>query len=331
MGVLIIAEAGVNHNGDIHIAEKLVAVAAQAGADVIKFQTFNPNLMVAKTAQKASYQIQGGDKYESQYEMLCRLALPHNLYSRLIDCCKYNGIEFMSTPFDMESIDFLCSLNVERMKIPSGEITNLPYLIKIANTGKKIILSSGMSTMDELMEAIDVLKKNGAGEITVLHCTTEYPTPFCDVNLRVISTIRQELKLPVGYSDHTLGIEVPIAAVALGSDVVEKHFTLDKKMDGPDHKASLEPHELTAMVRAIRNIEQALGTTEKLPAESEKKNLNVVRKSIVAKRQVAKSEFFTEENISVKRPGNGVSPMQWYNVLGTQAIRNFEEDELIEI
>lgn len=252
-------------------------------------------------------------------------------FSELSRYCQDKNIEFLSTAFDFESIEFLKSLDMKRWKIPSGEITNLPYLIKIAKLNKPVILSTGMSTMDEIKKAVSVLRENGTGEITVLHCTTEYPAPFSDVNLKAMLTIKKELGVKVGYSDHTKGIEASIAAVALGASVIEKHLTLDKNMEGPDHKSSLEPNEMKAMIRALRNIELALGDGIKKPSESEKKNICVARKSIVAKRYIQKGEIFTEENLTVKRPGNGISPMQWFEVLGRRAVRDFQEDELIEL
>jgi len=331
MSVLIIAEAGVNHNGDIELAKKLIKCAAQAGADIIKFQTFVPELIVSKTAQKAEYQKETTNSAESQLEMLRMLELPLESYPELVNCCKENNITFLSTPFDLESIEFLENYEMPYWKIPSGEITNLPYLIKIAKTSKPIILSSGMSTLDEIQESVHILKTNGAGEITLLHCTTEYPAPIEDVNLFAMETMRKATGLKVGYSDHTVGIEVAIAAVALGATVIEKHFTFDKNMEGPDHKASLEPHELEAMIKAIRNIERAIGSCEKIPSSSELDNMKVARKSIVAKRDIQKSEKFSEENITTKRPGNGISPMRWFEVLETKATRDFKEDELIEL
>jgi len=331
MSVLIIAEAGVNHNGDIDLACELIRQAALCGADIVKFQTFKPEHLVSKFAQKAEYQKQTTDINESQFIMLSKLALPHDAYPRLLECCKHNNIQFLSTAFDFESINFLKSLQMPCWKIPSGEVTNLPYLIKIAQTGDKIILSSGMCTMDELIAAIDVLREYGANEIVVLQCTSEYPAPFEDVNLKAMRTIQNKLNLPVGYSDHTVGIEVPIAAVAMGAVVIEKHFTLDKGMKGPDHKASLEPAELRNMIEAIRNIEKAIGTGEKIPTNSEIKNIAIARKSIVASRNISKSEVLSGSNLTVKRPGNGISPMKWFEVLGARAIRNYLEDELIEL
>lgn len=331
MSVLIIAEAGVNHNGDLTLAKRMIEVAALSGADVLKFQTFRSGNLVTKSALKADYQKQTTGAAGSQLEMLKKLEINPSQHEELINACRQHNIQFLSTPFDMESVDYLESIGIQSWKIPSGEITNLPYLVQIAKTGKPIILSSGMSTMEELRSAMDVLRGNGAGEITVLHCNSEYPTPFEDTNLRAMLTIRDELNVPVGYSDHTPGIEAAIAAVALGAVVIEKHFTLNKKMEGPDHRASLEPDELVAMIKAIRNIEKALGTGLKKPSPSEQKNITIARKSIVAKLRIRKDEQLTEKNITTKRPGSGVSPMRWFDVLGTKAIRDFEEDELIEI
>ncbi len=329
--VYIIAEAGVNHNGSLELAKKLIDVAAKAGADAVKFQTFVPENLVSKYAEKAEYQKETTEKAESQLAMLKRLVLKKEYHYELIEYAKDKGIQFISTPFDLDSIDFLATLNLPLYKIPSGEITNLPYLEKIGKIGKPIILSTGMSTMEDVKGAVDILKNNGCPNVSVLHCNTQYPTPFEDVNLAVMDSLRKELNVEAGYSDHTLGIEVPIAAVAMGATIIEKHFTLDKAMDGPDHKASLEPDELIAMVRAIRNIEKAVGSKDKIVTASELNNRKVVRKSIVAKRFIKNGEELTEENITVKRPGTGISPMKWYEVIGTTAIRDFKEDELIEI
>ncbi len=331
MSVYIIAEAGVNHNGSFEFAKKLVDAAKEAGADCVKFQTFISKNIVSKNAVKADYQKQHTQAEETQYDMLKKLELSFEEFVELNDYCKSKNIEFMSTAFDFDSIDFLQSLGMGTWKIPSGDITNLPYLIKIAKLNKPVILSTGMSTMNDIRNAINALKDNGAKELTVLHCTTEYPTPFDDVNLKAMLTIKNEFGLKVGYSDHTKGIEVPIAAVALGATVIEKHFTLDRNMEGPDHKASLEPDELKAMVDSIRHIESALGDGMKQPAESEKKNMDVARKSIIAKKGIKAGEVFTEENLTIKRPGDGISPMRWFDVIGKVASRDFEEDELIEL
>ncbi|NCC87993.1 MAG: N-acetylneuraminate synthase [Clostridia bacterium] len=330
MSVFIIAEAGVNHNGSLANAKKLVDMAKEAGADCIKFQTFVAKNIVTKTALKAEYQKKQTDAAESQLDMLSRLELPFEAFRELKKYCDQKQIEFISTAFDFASIDFLKSLGMRIWKIPSGDISNLPYLIKIAQLGKPVLLSTGMSTIDEITNAVTVLRENGSGEITILHCTTEYPTPYSDVNLKAMLTIKNKFGSNVGYSDHTKGIEVPVAAVALGSIVIEKHFTLDRSMEGPDHKASLEPQELKAMVVAIRNIEFALGNGIKRPAESEKKNMTIARKSIVAKKNIKAGEIFTEENLTVKRPGDGISPMKWFGVVGQKASRDFAEDELIE-
>ncbi|MCT2534642.1 N-acetylneuraminate synthase [Aquibacillus koreensis] len=331
MSVYIIAEAGVNHNGSLELAKKLVDSAKHAGADCIKFQTFVAKNIASKNAVKAEYQKQQTDSNESQLEMLKKLELSFDEFVELSEYCKSQKIEFLSTAFDFDSIDFLNSLSMQTWKIPSGDITNLPYLVKIAKLSKPVILSTGMSTMGDIRAALRALKENGSGEITVLHCTTEYPTPFTDVNLLAMKSIEKEFGVAVGYSDHTKGIEVPIAAVAMGATVVEKHFTLDRNMEGPDHKASLEPNELKAMVSAIRNVEVAIGTSEKKPVDSERKNMTIARKSIIANRPIKKGEIFTEENLTVKRPGNGISPMKWLEVIGSPAIRDFEEDEMIEL
>jgi N,N'-diacetyllegionaminate synthase len=332
--VLIIAEAGVNHNGSLEIAKQLVDKAAEAGADIIKFQTFKAGNVVSKSARQAEYQQRNiGKKDESQYTMLKRLELSTHDHEALIAYCKERNIRFFSTAFDLDSIAYLHSLQLGLWKIPSGEITNYPYLKKIAQYGEPVILSTGMCEPQDITDALQVLTANGLtkSQITVLHCNTEYPTPMQDVNLRAMLSIRDAFGVQVGYSDHTQGIEVPIAAVALGATVIEKHFTLSKTMMGPDHKASLEPDELKAMVHSIRNIEQALGNGQKHVSDSERKNIAIARKSIVAARAIRKGETFTEENLAVKRPGNGVNPMKWDEVLGQVASRDFEEDELIEL
>lgn len=329
--VFIIAEAGVNHNGDLDTAKKLIDAAAEAGADAVKFQTFIPENTVSRYADKAEYQKDVTDKTESQLEMLKKLMLRKEYHLILRDYAKEKGIQFISTPFDIESIEFLEKLDLPFYKIPSGEITNLPYLEKIGKTGKPVILSTGMSTIKEIELAVGILEKNGCPKISLLHCNTQYPTPYEDVNLRVMKTLRDSLQLEVGYSDHTLGIEVPIAAVAMGAFIIEKHFTLDRNMDGPDHKASLEPEELKCMVTAIRNIEKALGDSHKQVTNSESSNRSLVRKSIVAKKKIKKGEVFTEENLTVKRPGTGISPMRWHEVLGMIADRDYVVDELIKI
>lgn len=330
MSVYIIAEAGVNHNGSFDLACKLVDAAKTAGVDCIKFQTFKSKNLVSRNAQKADYQkTTTGDG--SQVDMLKKLELTHNEFLKLKEYCDQVGICFLSTPFDFDSIDFLDSIDMPFWKIPSGEITNYPYLVALAKTGKPVVMSTGMCDMMEIEAAIKVLRENGTKEIRLLHCNTEYPTPFEDVNLRAMQTMRDTFGLEVGYSDHTKGIEVPVAAVALGATVIEKHFTLDRNLEGPDHKASLESDELSAMVSSIRHIEKALGSGNKTPSPSEKKNIAIARKSIVAKRAIKAGEIFTEENITVKRPGSGISPMRWMEVLGAKASRNFDEDELIEL
>lgn len=326
----IIAEAGDNHNGSLELAYQLVDKAVEAGADCVKFQTFVTEEVISKRAEKAEYQKESTGSEESQYEMVKKLELTFDNFKELQKYAKGKGIEFLSTPFDIPSVDFLESIDIPYFKIPSGEITNLPYLIHIAKTGRNIILSTGMAEMDEIAEAIKVLKENGAGEISLLHCNTEYPTPMEDVNLKAMLTLKEKFGVKVGYSDHTQGIEVPIAATALGAEIIEKHFTLDHNMEGPDHKASLEPDELKAMVEGIRKIEKALGSGIKTASNSEKKNIDIARKSIVARKNIAKGELLTEENLAVKRPGNGISPMKWFEVVGTEAIRDFEEDEMIE-
>ncbi len=330
MSVYIIAEAGVNHNGSFVLACKLVDAAKEAGVDCIKFQTFKSENLVSRSAKKAEYQKRTtGDS--SQQDMLKKLELSFDDFIKLKDYCKESGITFLSTPFDFDSIDFLNSIDIPFWKIPSGEVTNLPYLVKLAKTGKPVVMSTGMCNMEEIQTAIEILSSNGTKDIKLLHCNTEYPTPFGDVNLKAMQTIREAFHLEVGYSDHTKGIEVPIAAVALGATVIEKHFTLGRNMEGPDHKASLEPQELAAMVSSIRNIEKALGSGNKEPSPSEKKNMAIARKSIVAAKKIKKGETLTEENITTKRPGFGISPMKWFDILGTTAIRDFEEDELIEV
>ncbi|MDE0582106.1 N-acetylneuraminate synthase [Planococcus sp. A6] len=330
MKTYIIAEAGVNHNGNIELAKKLVDKAIEAGADCIKFQTFVAKNIVTRQAKTANYQQLNMNKVESQFNMLKGLELSFEDFIDLNDYCEKLGIEFLSTGFDLESINFLDSLNMKIWKIPSGDINNLPYLVKIAELKKPVILSTGMSNIVEIEAALEVLRKYGTEDITVLHCTTEYPAPYKDVNLNAMKTIEKEFNLPVGYSDHTNGIEVAIAAVAMGATVIEKHFTLDRQMEGPDHKASLEPEEFKAMVKAIRNIEQALGNFEKKPTPSEMKNIEIARKSLVASRRIEKGEKFSEENLTVKRPGKGISPMNWFEIIGQTSKQNFEEDELIE-
>lgn len=331
--VLIIAEAGVNHNGDLAIAKRLIDVAGEAGADLVKFQTFNANRLVTATARKADYQTRNSGGGETQYEMLHRLQLDAEAHHELIAHCQARGIGFFSTGFDNESVDFLASLGQDKFKIPSGEITNLPYLRNMGHYGKEIILSTGMATLADIEAAIEALERAGTprSRLTVLHCTTEYPTPMNEVNLRAMQSIGQTFGVAVGYSDHTPGIEVAIAATALGARVVEKHFTLDRNLPGPDHKASLEPDELKAMVTAIRNIETALGNGIKRLTPSEARNRPVARKSLVAARSIRAGEVFSEENLAAKRPGTGISPMQWDRVVSRIARRDFQADEMIEL
>lgn len=331
--VIIIAEAGVNHNGSYDMAKQMIFAAKEAGADYIKFQTAIPELVISQFAEKAKYQVVNTGSDESQLEMCKKIHLPLSDYRRLNALCCEVGIKFLSTPFDLVSIDTLTELQMDYMKIPSGEITNLPYLRKIARLHIPVIMSTGMCRIGEIEDALYILTSNGLSkeQITLLHCNTEYPTPFADVNLRAMRTLADYFGVEVGYSDHTKGIEVPIAAVALGAKMIEKHFTLDRTLPGPDHLASLEPDELKSMVDAIRNIEQALGSSEKKVSESEQKNLTIARKSIVAASDINVGDIFTEENLAVKRPGNGISPMLWDEVIGKRAIRDFKEDELIEL
>jgi len=332
MSVFIIAEAGVNHNGSIDLAKKLIDVASEAGANAVKFQTFKAEKLVTKNSQKAEYQkknLQDGD--DSQFNMLKKLELDVETHKELMDYCNSKNIMFLSTPFDHESIELLNDLGLKIFKIPSGEITNLPYLRHIGSLNKKVVLSTGMADIGEIEDALDVLVEAGTdqSDITVLHANTMYPTPMEDVNLKAMVTIGSTFNITYGYSDHTLGIEVDIAAVAMGASCVEKHFTLDKTMKGPDHKASLEPNELKAMVKAIRNIESALGSSIKKPSPSEIPNMEIARKSIVACTKIQKGDVFDEYNITIKRPGNGISPMKWDEVIGTVSQKDYEVDELI--
>ena len=329
---LIIAEAGVNHNGSIEMAKQLIDAAAVAGVNYVKFQTFKAEKLVTKDAKQAEYQ-QRNAADSSQYAMLKKLELTSRQHEELVAYCQQKGVRFLSTAFDLESIEYLHSLHHGLWKIPSGEITNYPYLKKIAQYGEPVIMSTGMCSMDDVEQALNVLLKNGLKkeQISLLHCNTEYPTPMQDVNLKAMLQLRDEFGIKVGYSDHTKGIEVPIAAVALGAEVIEKHFTLDRTLPGPDHKASLEPNELKAMVDAIHNIEQALGDGQKHVSASEEKNMAIARESIVAAKDIKRGELLTEENLTTKRPGSGISPMRWEEVIGTKAIRDFAEDELIEI
>ena len=329
--VFIIAEAGVNHNGSLELAKKLIDVAVVSGADAVKFQTFKAENLVSKNAQKADYQKQTTNNEESQFDMIKKLELDVQTHRILMDYCKEKNIMFLSTPFDHDSIDLLNDLGLEIFKIPSGEITNLPYLRHIGKLNKKVILSTGMADIGEIEDAMDILINAGTKKenITVLHANTMYPTPMEDVNLKAMVTIGKTFDVAFGYSDHTLGIEVDIAAVALGACCIEKHFTLDKTMEGPDHKASLEPDELKAMVKAIRNIELALGSSIKKPSKSEMPNMQIARKSIVAKIEIKKGDRLSEENITIKRPGNGINPMRWDEIVGTIATKDYKEDELI--
>lgn len=326
----IICEIGVNHNGDVKLAKRMAACAKECGADIVKFQTYNPDAITSKFAGLAQYQKDNLGVDKSQKDMLKELALTHAEFQDIAEYCKTIGVGFLSTPFDIESIRFLDALQ-DTWKIPSGEITNYPYLVEIAGTGKKIILSTGMSTMEEVEEAVNCLSQNGAKDITLLHCTTEYPAPADSVNLQAMPELQKKFGYPVGYSDHTAGIEISVAAVAMGASVIEKHFTLDKTMTGPDHKASLEPDEFASMVKAIRNVEKAMGDGIKKPSEAERGNILVARKSIVASQSIEKGETLSENNLTTKRPGTGLSPMRWNEVIGTQAKRDFSEDELIEI
>lgn len=331
--VIIIAEAGVNHNGDYDRAVAMIHAAKAAGADYVKFQTAVPELVISSVAPKAEYQKETTGAEESQLEMCRKIHLRLEDYAPLAEICREVGIGFMSTPFDLVSIDCLAPLGMDYWKIPSGEITNLPYLRKIARKGGKVILSTGMSELCEVEAALEVLEDNGIGraDVALLHCNTQYPTPMCDVNLRAMEQLAALHPGAVGYSDHTVGIEVPVAAVAMGAHIIEKHFTLDRNLPGPDHKASLEPAELASMVSAIRNIELAIGSGKKHVSDSERPNIVVARKSIVAATDIRKGDLLTENNITVKRPGNGISPMKWDAVLGTAAIRDFLADELIEL
>ncbi|MCH5191127.1 MAG: N-acetylneuraminate synthase [Oscillospiraceae bacterium] len=331
MSVYIIAEAGVNHNGSLEIAKKLVDKAAEAGADCIKFQTFKAENLVSKYCAQAKYQNENTGKIQSQLQMLKELELSFNDFEEIKNYCDYRKIDFLSTPFDIPSIAFLNTLGMKFWKIPSGEINDLPYLMEIAKTGKPVVMSTGMCTLEEVETAVKILRQNGSGEISLLHCTTNYPTPYENVNLNAMITLRERFNCTVGYSDHTKGFEVSVAAVAMGAQIIEKHFTLDKNMSGPDHKASLEPDELKNTVSYIRNTEKALGCFEKKPDISELSNISAARKSIVAKRDIKRGEILTENNITAKRPGNGISPMKWFEVLGTAAVRDFKEDELIEL
>ena len=329
MKTLIIAEAGVNHNGDFNTAIKMVDAAKSSGVDCIKFQTFKANKIASQFAEKADYQKINDKKTSSQVEMLKKLELSEKEFVEIKKYCDKCGIIFLSTPFDNDSIDFLEKIGIDFWKIPSGEVTNYPYLVRIAKSQKPVVMSTGMCDIDEIENAINVLKSNGTYSITLLHCTTEYPAPYNEVNLKAMETLKSIFGVDVGYSDHTKGIQIPIAAVAMGAKVIEKHFTLDRNMEGPDHKASLEPEELKEMVDSIRIVEKSIGDGKKCPTKSELKNRSVARKSIVASRKIEKGDIFNENNITTKRPGNGISPMMWNEVIGKKAIKEFEEDELI--
>lgn len=331
MGVYVIAEAGDNHNGNYELALKLVDAAKAAGADCVKFQTFLTSEVISTRAEKAEYQKASTGTDENQYEMVKKLELSFDQFRQIKTYCDKADIRFLSTPFDIPSVRFLREMDMPFWKIPSGEITNLPYLIEIAKTGGDIVMSTGMCTEAEINTSLRVLRSNGAGKITLLHCNTEYPTPYGDVNLRAMESMRKIFHCPVGYSDHSLGIEIPIAAAAMGAVIIEKHFTLDRNMEGPDHKASLEPEDLKAMVSAIRHVEAAMGDGVKRPSPSEQKNIQIARKSIVARQAIRKGETLTAENLAVKRPATGISPMRWFEVLGTPASRDFQADELIEL
>ncbi len=331
MSVFIIAEAGVNHNGSVDLAKQLIDVASNSGADAVKFQTFKAENLVSKNTQKAEYQKQTTNASESQFDMIKKLELDVDTHKELITYCQEKDIMFLSTPFDHDSIDLLSSLGLHIFKIPSGEITNLPYLRYIGSLDKQVVLSTGMSNLQEVEDALTILINAGTSKenITILHANTMYPTPMEDVNLNAMLTIQQEFGVAVGYSDHTLGIEVDIAAVAMGASIIEKHFTLDKTMNGPDHKASLEPDELKAMVLSIRNIEKALGSYEKKPSPSESINIDIARKSIVSNQIIKKGDMLSDKNITTKRPGTGISPMEWDKVIGTVATKNYQVDDLI--
>ena len=331
MSVFIIAEAGVNHNGSVDLAKKLIDVASISGADAVKFQTFKAENLIVKNTQKADYQKQTTDASESQFDMIKKFEFGVGIHRELIAYCQEKNIMFLSTPFDHDSIDMLNNLGLEIFKIPSGEITNLPYLRSIGSLGKKVILSTGMANLQEVSDALNILIDAGTPKenMTVLHANTMYPTPMEDVNLNAMLTIRKEFGVAIGYSDHTLGVEVDIAAVAMGASCIEKHFTLDRVMDGPDHRASLEPEELKIMVRSIRNIEKALGSSDKKPSPSESVNIDIVRKSIVANQDIKEGDFLTDKNIAVKRPGNGISPMKWDNIINSIATKTYKADDFI--
>ncbi len=332
MSTLIIAEAGVNHNGDLNLAKELIEIAASSGADLVKFQTFSAERLVTQTAHKANYQISTNDLYETQHAMLKRLELSEYNHHELVAHCKKFNIGFLSTGFDIESLDMLMRLGQSMIKIPSGEVNNFPFLRHIGKLNKEVLLSTGMSSMEDISAALETLEESGTprSKVTVLHCTTSYPLPMAEVNLRAMQSIKAAFQVSVGYSDHSLGIEVPIAATALGASVIEKHFTISRNLPGPDHKASLEPDELKLMVSSIRNIERALGDGIKKIMPSEFENILVARRSIVASVRINAGELFSESNLSSKRPGNGISPMKWRNIIGTKSNRNYEIDEIID-
>lgn len=331
MKTIIIAEIGVNHNGSLSLAKQMIDIAKECGVDIVKFQTGDAKKIITRNAPKAEYQKETTGNSESQLEMVKKISLPLELFAVLKEYCDKKNIEFLSTPFDLESIDFLNEIDMKRWKIPSGEVNNLPYLLKIAKTKKPVIMSTGMCYIEEIESAVKILKENGIEDLSLLHCTTEYPAPINEVNLKAMDTMRERFNLEVGYSDHTQGIEIPIAAVARGAGIIEKHFTISRDMEGPDHRASIEPDELKAMVSAIRNVEVAIGDGEKKVTLSEQKNRITARKSIVAKTNIKKGDVFSEANITTKRPAMGISPMRWYEVIGLIAERDYEEDEFIEI
>ena len=329
--ITIIAEIGVNHNGDIELAKRMIMEAKKCGADIVKFQTAKPEALLTKYAQKAKYQIENTGNNDSQIEMIKKLILSYEEFVELEKFCKEQMICFLSTPFDCQSIDFLNNFDMPFWKIPSGEITNYPYLVKIAETKKVVVMSTGMSEIEDIVKAIEVLRKNGTEDIVLLQCNTQYPTEYADVNLNVMKTLKDRFNVEVGYSDHTKGIEIPIAAAALGACIIEKHFTLDCNMEGPDHRASIEPKEFAQMVAAIRNVEKAMGATEKHVTDSERENMSIARKSIVAAKDIKQGEIYSTENLTTKRPGIGISPMKWNEIVGKKANRDYKVDELIEI
>lgn len=329
--IIIIAEIGVNHNGNIELAKKMIVEAKKCGADIVKFQTAKPEALLTKYAKRATYQIDNTGNSDTQLEMIKKLTLSYEEFVELERFCKEQKVYFLSTPFDCQSIEFLNRFDMPFWKIPSGEITNYPYLVKIAKTNKKVVMSTGMSNLEEINQAVEVLRENGTKDIVLLQCNTQYPTDYVDVNLNVLQTLRDRFNVPVGYSDHTKGIEVPIAAAALGAVIIEKHFTLDCRMEGPDHKASMEPKEFSEMVVAIRNVEKALGIGEKFVTASERENIPIARKSIVALKDIKQGDVFSIENLTTKRPGTGISPMKWNEIIGKKANRDYKADELIEI